>query len=114
MSQISGKHCRGYFQRLKKTAGLLLALLITLSVTGWSAAAQGDSAGSNPSRKITVLSEEEYYKKTGAAPAQEILSPEEYKLMTKMMTERFGKSAAKCHVHCQVGSDGTNCWKHGC
>jgi len=99
---------------LKKTAGLLLALLITFSVAGWSAAAQDNSAGSNPSRKITVLSEEEYYKKTGAALAQEVLSPEEYKLLKKMMTERFGKSVAKCHLHCQVTSDGTTCTSHRC
>jgi hypothetical protein len=102
------------FRKLTKMTGLLLALLLAVSASGWSIASQGGSEKAAGQRKITVISEEDFYKKVGAAPAKEVLSAEDYKAVTKMLSEKLGKSTARCHVHCQVTSDGTTCWPHDC
>jgi hypothetical protein len=106
---------QGSLQKLMKSAGLLLALLLAVSASGWSAATPADKAETRQAkRQVTVVSEEEFFKLLGSAPAQEVLSTEEQKTLSTLVQQQFGPSTSRCHVHCKVTSDGVVCTKHGC
>lgn len=102
-------------QKAAKAGGLLLALLLAVSALAWPARSQAEKADSRAAKRpVKVVAEEEFFKSTGAALAQEILSPEEYKALTKLVPEEFGNATARCHVHCVETPDAVVCTKHGC